>query len=123
MFANIILNLILIIPLAHAGLALATSLATFINAGLLYVFLRKKQVYQYSEGWRKFFAQIVSAALAMSLLLIFLVPEVKHWLTWDVYQRVYQLAIWIFLGAVTYISVLWLCGLRVRDMTLNTEQV
>ena len=38
MFANIILNLILIIPLAHAGLALATSLATFINAGLLYVF-------------------------------------------------------------------------------------
>jgi len=91
-------------------------LATYVRTGFV-------ASLQYGEGWRKFFTQIVLAALAMSLLLFFLVPEVKHWLTWDVYQRVYQLAIWIFLGAVTYISVLWLCGLRVRDMTLDTEQV
>jgi len=34
--ANMAMNLMLIFPLAHAGLALATSLASFINAGLLY---------------------------------------------------------------------------------------
>lgn len=40
--ANIILNLLLIGPMAHKGLALATSLAAMLNAGLLYFIMRKK---------------------------------------------------------------------------------
>ncbi len=39
---NIILNLLLVGPMAHRGLALATSVAAVINAGLLYYFLRRK---------------------------------------------------------------------------------
>src|SRR5690606_22132064 len=35
MVANMVFNLILIWPLAHAGLALATALSAFLNAGML----------------------------------------------------------------------------------------
>ena len=78
MFTNIVLNLILIGPLAHAGLALATSLAAFVQAGLLFFFLRKKGVYQPEQGWGRFLFQITFASLAMSLLLFALVPNVQE---------------------------------------------
>ena len=51
MIANMILNLILIWPLKHAGIALATSLAAILNMGFLYYYLRKKALYLPREGW------------------------------------------------------------------------
>ena len=53
---NIILNLIFIRPLAHAGLALSTSLAGYVNAILLLINLRKTDIYQRYKQlllWRK----------------------------------------------------------------------
>ncbi len=44
--ANVIFNLLFIIPLAHGGIALATALAAMLNAGLLLRFLRKNGIYQ-----------------------------------------------------------------------------
>ncbi len=44
MIANMVFNLILIWPLAHAGLALATALSAFLNAGLLGYLLHKQGV-------------------------------------------------------------------------------
>lgn len=40
--ANIVLNLLLIGPMEHRGLALATSIASVLNAGMLYFIMRKK---------------------------------------------------------------------------------
>ncbi len=59
----------------------------------------------------------------MVMLLYFFVPGVADWLAWDAYQRVFKLAVWIILGAGIYFCVLWLTGLRLRHMTLTTEQV
>jgi putative peptidoglycan lipid II flippase len=42
MLTNIVLNLLLMGPLAHGGLALATSIASALNMGLLIVVLRKR---------------------------------------------------------------------------------
>ena len=53
MVANMIMNLIFVVPLhfylglGHVGLALATSLAAFVNAGLLYRGLRREGVLHY----------------------------------------------------------------------------
>ncbi|MEE9552544.1 MAG: murein biosynthesis integral membrane protein MurJ, partial [Gammaproteobacteria bacterium] len=123
MFSNIILNLLLIGPLAHAGLALATSLASFINAGLLYVFLRKKKVFEAEQGWGGFLFKVILACSVMSVLLFSLVPDVEVWLDWSINFRVLHLGLWIVLGAITYFSVLWISGLRLRDMALDSQQV
>jgi len=123
MFSNIILCLLLVIPLAHAGLALATSLASFINAGLLYLFLRRKKVYQVQKGWGIFLFRILLACITMSMLLFFLVPDVEEWLQWNAYSRALELCLWIALGGVTYCSVLWISGLRAHHMTLENQSI
>ncbi|HAU14322.1 MAG TPA: murein biosynthesis integral membrane protein MurJ, partial [Gammaproteobacteria bacterium] len=46
MVANMVFNLALIVPLAHVGLALATSLSALLNAFLLWLGLRREGVYQ-----------------------------------------------------------------------------
>ncbi len=51
MITNMGLNIVLMIYLAHVGLALATALSAMLNAGLLYFTLRKKAVYQPITGW------------------------------------------------------------------------
>ncbi len=122
MFANIIMNLILIVPLAHAGLALATSLAAFINAGLLFYFLRKGQFYLPGSGWPVFLVRIIFASIVMSALLVFMVPALLLWSEWDLYTRVFQLGIWITAGGMSYFAALWLTGLRQEDMALNADQ-
>src|SRR5471030_328710 len=59
-------NLVLIGPLAHAGLALAISVGACINASLLFYQLRKQQMYQPQPGWGKFGLKLVIAVLVMS---------------------------------------------------------
>jgi putative peptidoglycan lipid II flippase len=117
MVSNIVLNLLLVIPLAHAGLALATSLSAFIQVGLLYWLLRKQAVYKPEPGWYRYIAKIVVAALLMCLLLDYYVVDVSQWLAWGVLDRVAQLALWVFAGAACYILALWVMGMRLRDMT------
>ncbi|MFT5425495.1 MAG: putative peptidoglycan lipid II flippase [Gammaproteobacteria bacterium] len=119
MFANIIMNLIFIGPLAHAGLALATSLAAFINAGLLFYFLRKGEFYLPENDWLVFIGRIIFASLVMSALLFYMPPAISLWIGWDVFTRVIQLAIWIVAGGASYFAALWLSGLRLKNMTLN----
>ncbi|HAG94499.1 MAG TPA: murein biosynthesis integral membrane protein MurJ, partial [Gammaproteobacteria bacterium] len=46
MVANMVFNLALIVPLAHVGLALATSLSALLNAFLLWLGLRREGVYE-----------------------------------------------------------------------------
>jgi putative peptidoglycan lipid II flippase len=120
MFSNIALNLLLIGPLAHAGLALATSLAAFINAGLLFYFLRKGQFYLPEKDWLLFIGRIIFASSVMSALIIFMSPATTLWIEWDVLTRVMQLGIWVTAGGASYFAALWLSGLRLKNMALNT---
>ncbi len=46
-FANLIFNLLLVVPLVHGGVALATAFAAILNAVMLLTFLRKNKIYQY----------------------------------------------------------------------------
>ena len=51
MMVSLGLNVALVFPLAHAGLALATSLGAFFNAALLLEKLIKDKIYQPATGW------------------------------------------------------------------------
>jgi len=120
MVSNIILSLLLVTPLAHAGLALATSLASFVNAGLLFYFLQKRNVFQFQKGWSLFLVRVVLACTMMSVVLMYLVPPVQIWLHWEITHRALNLAQWIIAGMFIYAAVLWLSGIRFRHMTLDS---
>jgi putative peptidoglycan lipid II flippase len=112
--SNTVLNLILIWPLAHVGLALATSISAFINAGLLYYYLRKQQVFQLQSGWRKFIWQGIVACAVMVAWLVWITPENGQWLQFDAWQRLSWLAGLVFSAIGVYALTLLGLGFRPR---------
>ena len=116
MIANMVLNLILVFPLAHAGLALATSLGAFLNASLLLVALLKSGVYLPSIGWRIYILRIILATTSMTALLYHFV-DTSLWLNWGIVDRAVNLAMWIGLGGALYAAVLLFSGLRFRHLS------
>jgi len=117
MTANMAMNLgFFLAGLAHVGLALATSLAAFLNAGLLWRGLYRDQVFQLQRGWGGFLLQILAANLVMGLFLYFQAGDWQQWLQWSLWQRVGQLT-WLVLGGIClYALVLLACGLRWRHI-------
>ena len=116
MGTNMVLNVLLVFPLAHAGLALATSLAAFLNAGLLYRGLRRAGVYRPNPGWRGFGARVLAANLVMAAVLLALLPEAAQWSAWGAMSRGAELALIITAAASSYGLVLWLLGVRPRQL-------
>ena len=111
MIANMFMNVAFVFPLAHAGLALATSLGAFFNASLLLKRLLKEKVYQPSKGWRLFILRIILASEVMAVLLHKYV-DTEQWNQWPATDRIMNLGMWIGIAATVYFVVLFLSGLR-----------
>ena len=116
MVANLVMNLLLVGPLAHAGLALATSLSACLQAFLLFWILRRDAVYQSRDGWLLFLVKIISGIVAMGGLVLFGAGELSRWFDWSVFERVLNLVLWISAGVSVYFILLWLSGIRLRQM-------
>ena len=116
MISNIILNLLLVGPLQHAGLALATSLSAYLNAGLLYNHLNKHRLYQLQSGWGGYFLKLGIAVIAMSYVLYRFVPAINLWIEWGVMTRASNLLLWVVAGGAIYALTLLTVGLRPRHM-------
>lgn len=67
---NIVLNVILMIPLKHAGLALATSISASVNLAMLVYYLRRKIG---PLGLRNFLRMMVKPVMASAVMAIFCV--------------------------------------------------
>ena len=116
MVSNMVMNLILIGPLAHVGLALATSLSAILNAGLLWYGLHRCGALQMDARWNRTVLQITLAVTAMSGLLLWGVESVTVWSDWDAWARVGHLMKWILLAMVTYFFTLWVTGFRLKEL-------
>ncbi len=123
MVANMVLNLLFVLPMmyygipgAHAGLALATALASFVNAGLLYYMLRKEQVFELQSGWLLFLIRVGIAATVMVAAIYLYSPELSEWMIWDGLSRGLWLLAWVVIGMVSYFGTLLLLGVRLKDL-------
>lgn len=114
MIANMVFNLALIFPLAHAGLALATSLSAWLNAWLLWRGLRKEGAWQSQSGWPRFLAQLAFANATLVAIILYLQPPVDQWLTVGGLQRSADMALLVAAGVGGYFVALALAGVRVR---------
>lgn len=114
MFANMVLNIILVFPLAHAGLALATSLSATLNAFLLFRGLRKAGVYRPEPGWLLLILRGAAASAVMGGVLLWGVGDLTSWLGMATVDKVWRLLIWVLAGAASYFAVLALLGIGPR---------
>ncbi len=116
MVTNMVLNIILMLQLAHVGLALATALSAALNAALLYVGLRKLGVYQPEQGWGKFLVQLVLANSGLLLILIYFTPAIAAWTDWSVWLRFSNLLGLIAAAAFIYFAILALVGIKLKGL-------
>ena len=127
MVSNMFLNLLFVVPLhyywqvGHVGLALATSVSAFLNAGLLCYALRKKAIYMPGRSWLRFMVNLVAAVAAMVAVLVLtanqfdaLNTQVWQQLSW--WQRSGGIALVCSAGFGVYLAVLWLSGMRPADL-------
>jgi putative peptidoglycan lipid II flippase len=114
--ANLGLNLALVVPLKHAGLALATSLAAFINAGLLYRGLYRHGIHRPRAGWARFVAKVVFATMIMAAFLLYVRGEASAWVQADMTVRIARLSLVVIGGAAVYALCLIAVGIRPRHL-------
>ncbi len=119
MVANMVFNLALVFPLAHAGLALATALSAWLNAGLLWRGLIRDKVWHWQNGWPLFLGQIVGANAALAAIIVWLQPPIEQWLASDGYQRSLDMAVMVGAGVAVYFLALAILGVRVRHFRLR----
>lgn len=113
MVANMVLNLALIVPLAHAGLALATSISAWLNGYLLWRGLRREGAWQSQPGWPRFLLQLMFANGALAAMIFWLNAPMSVWLANGGYQRAADIATLVGAGVAVYVVALVLAGVRV----------
>ncbi|HEY0662436.1 MAG TPA: murein biosynthesis integral membrane protein MurJ [Lysobacter sp.] len=105
-----------LIPGVHACLALAIALAGWVNALQLGWYLRRASVYQVEPGWGRLLRQILLASIAMTIVVVALLWAWQGWTLWPWWERAWKLAVTVGSGAAAYGGMLWLQGIRPRDL-------
>jgi len=128
MVTNMLLNLLFVGLLLgygfegpHAGLALASSAAAYLNAILLYRGLRKQQVYMPERGWVRLWVAVVLACATMGSILLFMTSDTESWLQATAILRVKNLALTITFGVIIYIFVCMVTGLKKHDLVRGSK--
>lgn len=112
LITNMILNFMLIWHLKHAGLALATSLASSVNAALLCWYLISRKSYQPQKSWGIYLLQLFVAGVMMCAFIAWFSPLETIWWKWTWRQRVPHL-VGLLSGAMAiYFISLRMVGLR-----------
>lgn len=122
MLANMILNFLFVLPLmyywdmGHVGLALATSVAAWLNAGLLLRGLLREGVYHFQQGWLVYIVRLLAATLAMAGVVLYRVPVSEDWFSWAWNSRVIEMCVVCGAGVFAYLLVHMIGGTRLQQL-------
>lgn len=122
MVSNMVFNCILIWNFKHAGIALATSLASLVNTGFLYYFLRKKGFYTPRDGWKFFSFRLFIANTMLAAWLWYGAGDLSEWTTHHAAWRGTHMLALLLSAVVVYFAGLWLAGIRPRDVLIPQQQ-
>ena len=112
-----LMNLAFIVPLHHAGLALAIGLGACLNAALLYRGLRRVGVYQPQPGWPVFLLKVAASVGFMAIVLFTTMGEASWWLSAPWQRKVPAVLGLVLLGTLSYGACLVLFGFRPRHFS------
>ena len=124
MLVNSVLCAVLIWPLAHAGLTLASAVAGYVNAGLLFVVLIRRKLYHPEPGWGKFILRLSAASVVMSIYLVKMAGQVTYWMALPILVRVVILLSHVAIAILIYLISLYLLGVRLgnfRHLGIETK--
>ena len=99
---NLVLNLVLIQFIAHVGIALATAISAWVNAGLLGFILRRRGHYGMDDRLKRRLPRIVFAAAVMAAGLAVAMDLLGDALAGPVGERILALGALVFGGIALY---------------------
>ncbi|QGU33581.1 murein biosynthesis integral membrane protein MurJ [Thermochromatium tepidum] len=114
---GLVVHLLVMVPMGHAGLALATALTAALNAVLLLRGLKRSGIYRRHPGWARLLGQTSLASLSMGLILHWGVGARSDWLQTNTWTQVLDLTGWILAGGLVYLMLLLITGLRPGDLS------
>lgn len=116
---NIVLALLLYRRMGHVGLALASTVASFVNAGLLFLFLQRASAMLADKNLAIFVMKVLMANAIMAIALY----GANAWLTADgswgdfsQWQRAGYLAALIFFGMISYLVALFCVRIEFKQL-------
>ena len=115
MLMNTITSLILLLPLAHLGLAIATTLSAWLNALLLGFVLVRRRGIQFQQCNSFFITRVVLATCVMVVLIELISAPLSVWLAASMLERIGRLLLTIVVAKLCYVSAAALLGLRWQD--------
>lgn len=121
MVSNILLNLILIVPLKHTGIALATSLSGILNVVLLWQVLKRRQIYHSQHNWRQDLWRLVVANVVMALFLFVLAGNINSWLAQVWTWRLWHLLLLVLGGVLIYGTCLWILRVPILSWLFDRD--
>jgi putative peptidoglycan lipid II flippase len=123
MVSNMLLNFLFVGTLVamqfkgpHTGLALASSVAAYINAGLLFRSLLRQGAYHPEPGWGRVSGAVGLGCFAMVGVLLWQYGEARHWAELAALARAGRLAVLIGSAMMIYGLMLMVGGLRKRHL-------
>ncbi|OGT38803.1 MAG: murein biosynthesis integral membrane protein MurJ [Gammaproteobacteria bacterium RIFCSPHIGHO2_12_FULL_37_14] len=122
MISNMVLNVLLILPLAHAGIALATSLSALINTSFLFYFLRQRGYYHPRSGWKLFIMRLAIANVVLASWLWATTSGIHVWIMQNAIWRYSHLALVLSSSIVVYFVTLWMSGIRIHHLMIPQQQ-
>lgn len=114
--ANAALSLATFLWIGHLGLALATSVAAFVNAALLIRGLLANGLYRPGRRLARVAAASGIGAAAMSLALHLAVPDDAFWIAAGIGARIGALALAVLGGLAVYALAVLALGIRPADL-------
>ncbi|WP_045386608.1 murein biosynthesis integral membrane protein MurJ [Vibrio rotiferianus] len=121
MLTNMVFNAIFAYFYGYVGLAIATALSAFVNMALLYRGLHIAGVYQVTKRTVFFIIRLMVAGAAMVAAILWQLEDMPVWLNWSFAHRSGVLGMLIALGASVYLAVVFLLGVRLKDLKAGTE--
>jgi putative peptidoglycan lipid II flippase len=120
--ATQLMNLVLVGPLHHAGLALAIGLGACLNALLLYLILKRQRIFVPQPGWPVFILKVLASVAFMAIVLFTTMGEASWWLQAGWQRKVPAVLGLVLLGTAAYAACLLAFGLRPRDFSRRTAE-
>jgi len=120
--ATQLMNLVLVGPLRHAGLALAIGLGACLNALLLYWFLTRQKIYVPQPGWPVFILKVLASVAFMAIVLFTTMGDAWWWLQAGWERKVPAILGLVLLGTAAYAGCLLAFGFRPRDFSRRAAE-
>ncbi|WP_200949120.1 murein biosynthesis integral membrane protein MurJ [Frateuria sp. Soil773] len=104
------------IPGLHMALGLASAVASYVNLGLLWRWLKRAGVYERQPGWGRHLLRLALACAAMVAVLLLGRWLWTDWTAVAVPTRVWRLAVLVAAGGASYLAVLFAAGFRLGEL-------